>query len=147
LQKSHTRQIITPLNPSYSEMVERGQFAPWAADKLETTFPETSRMVENGFRRIYNSREFQAKKSLGTLCRATLVKLQFFLTLLLQKCLFKWWWGGRGKDRALSFPSHPEQQTLAWKAQEKEPIGTLYCWSVGGSYVQMEWSGKLRLST
>ncbi len=42
-------------------------------------------MVENGFRRIYNSREFQAKKSLGTLCRATLVKLQFFLTLLLQK--------------------------------------------------------------
>jgi hypothetical protein len=28
LQKSHTRQIITPLNPSYSEMVERGQFAP-----------------------------------------------------------------------------------------------------------------------
>jgi len=33
--------------------------------------------------------EFQAKKSLGTLCRATLVKLQFFLTLLSQKCLFK----------------------------------------------------------
>jgi hypothetical protein len=42
-------------------------------------------VVENGFRRIYNSREFQAKKSLGTLCRATLVKLHFFLTLLLQK--------------------------------------------------------------
>lgn len=113
---------------------------------LKPLFQKPAEWLRMGVERIYNSREFQAKKSLGTLCRATLVKLQFFLTLLLQKCLFKWWWGGRGKERALSFPSHPEQQTVAWKAQEKEPIETLCCWSVGGSYVQMEWS-KLRLST
>ncbi len=107
-----------------------------------------SRVVENGFRRIYNSREFQAKKSLGTLCRATLVKLQFFLTLLLQKVFVQMMMrGGGGKKELSLFQAIQSSKTLAWKAQEKGPIGTLCCWSVGGSCVQMEWSGKLRLST
>jgi hypothetical protein len=82
-----------------------------------------SRVVENGFRRIYNSREFQAKKSLGTLCRATLVKLQFFLTLLLQKVFVQMMMrGGGGKSSLFSKPSRAARP---WheKPKRKDQLG------------------------